>query len=44
MKTIITIVIIFAVLICYKMLSDAKRRTIREFVRQIPYLIPRYYV
>jgi hypothetical protein len=44
MKTVIAVVIILAVVVAYKRMSEGKKRFLKELLRQVPYLIPRYYV
>ncbi len=44
MKKIIYVGIIGALAFGYSKLTDSKKRYIKELVRQIPYLIPRYFV
>ena len=37
-------VFVGAVALAWQQLSDSKQRFLNEFLRQVPYLIPRYYV
>jgi hypothetical protein len=44
MKKIICLGVIGACAYCYTKLTDSKKRFIKELLRQVPYLIPRYFV
>lgn len=43
MKKIILIAAAAALVFGYTLLSDSKKRFLRELTRQIPYLVPRYF-
>jgi len=44
MKKIVCLGIISALVYGYTQLTDSKKRYIKELVRQMPYLVPRYFV
>jgi len=44
MKKIVCLGIIGALVYGYTQLTDSKKRYIKELVRQMPYLVPRYFV
>lgn len=44
MKRIVCLGVIGATVYGYTRLTDSKKRFIKELVRQIPYLVPRYFV
>jgi hypothetical protein len=44
MKKIIYAAAVAGAVICYTKLSDSKKRFYKGLIRQVPYLIPRYFV
>mgnify|MGYP000972394463 CR=1 FL=1 len=44
MKKIVCLGIIGVLVYGYTRLTDSKKRYIKELVRQLPYLVPRYFV
>jgi hypothetical protein len=44
MKKIIYAAVLVAGVVCWSKMSDSKKRFYKDLARQVPYIIPRYFV